>query len=671
MTQRNNLYRRSSGIYVLRITVPTRYRVQLGQREIHTSTQTTDLSAAKAVALHLMARWHSCISELKKVNETKVIEGSPLLAGPGLISIQDFCETFEVEPALVLGEIVNHNVLIACWLSAQPIYWVDDYTLVDRQEDTNGFVLDSAFELGIPQTFTGHLRPFHRSHTIANIIEYGYSDETAFRFNLNTRTAAFCDLPGIRFTTSSVFITKIQAEKIRAPWVKALAGKAALRAATAAPMTLISAPSSPATVSYECCRSDRAKELVSSLMEQFLTRKQIKWKPDQHKRMATQCGAFVDLMNDPPLGSLNRQLIWDYETKLRKMPENRYSAARRHKTQDANQLLAMAEKHGETRLSSASVERYMDSLSSMFAWAVDNMILTLNPAKRAIEKSKKITRNQDDRFLFEKSYLDKIFSAPWFSTGTGERNKQGRFYQFRPHFYWLPLLGLYTGGRINELCQLYIDDIKLSKSGVCYLDFNLDTPDKMDTDVRDGAETAGSDKTLKTVNSRRIIALHPHLIELGFPAYVKALSEAGHNRLFPELKRDSIKGYGKPAGSWFNERFLGKQLLVPRDGKRTFHSFRHNFITALNEQEVPPDIIAQLAGHIRGETETAGRYRKDTEADRLLAYIKLLNYELPHIKPFIVNDGLDAIKDALRRKKKLTYRSNDINKKAPHRSFFI
>ncbi|RMM12796.1 tyrosine-type recombinase/integrase [Pseudomonas syringae] len=140
------------------------------------------------------------------------------------------------------------------------------------------------------------------------------------------------------------------------------------------------------------------------------------------------------------------------------------------------------------------------------------------------------------------------------------------------------------------------------------------------------------------------------MIQLGFQAYVKALSKAGHSRLFPELKRDALKGYGKPAGSWFNERFLGKQLLVPRDGKRTFHSFRHNFITALNNQGVPPDIIAQLAGHIRGSTETAGRYRKDAEADRLLTYVKLLNYELPRVKPFVISDGLDAITDALRRK---------------------
>lgn len=554
MTQRNNLYRRSSGIYVLRITVPACYRVQFGQREIHTSTRTTDLNAAKAVALHLMARWHSCISGLNQVNETKVVEGSPLLAGAGFISIQDFCETFEVAAGLVLQEVLNAKIEVVCRLNAS-IYRVDDYTIVERQEDTGGFVLDSAFKQGTQQTFAGYLRPFHRGHMISNIIDYGYSDETAFRYKPNTRTAAFCDLPGIRLTTSSVFITKIQAERIRAPWVKSLASKAALLAPTPTPAALTSAPTTTPALPCECCSRDRAEHLVSSLVEQFLTKKQTSWKSDQQKRMATQCRAFVELMNDPPLGALDRQLIWDYEAKLRKMPADRYDAARRHGTQDANRLLALAEQHGEIRLSSASVERYVGALSSMFAWAFDNMILTRNPAKRAIEKRKKVTRDQDDRLRFEKIDLEKIFSVHWFSTGTGERNKQGRFHQFRPHFYWLPLLGIYTGARLNELSQLYITDVKVTETGVYYLDFNLDGPGKLDVDA--------PEKSLKNVNSKRIVALHPHLIELGLPDYVKALANAGHLRLFPELKHDAIKGYGKPAGSWFNGRFLGIQLDIP------------------------------------------------------------------------------------------------------------
>ena len=74
------------------------------------------------------------------------------------------------------------------------------------------------------------------------------------------------------------------------------------------------------------------------------------------------------------------------------------------------------------------------------------------------------------------------------------------------------------------------------------------------------------------------------------------------------------------------------------------------FKTALSELEVPADIQSQLAGHSRGNTITAARYRKDAEAERLLSYVKQICFELPPIIDFDVSDGLDAVKDALRRK---------------------
>ena len=636
MTQRNNLYRRPSGIYVLRITVPARYRVQLGQREIHASTRTTDQSAAKAVACRLLDHWNSYLSELE-MGQSGLPEVGKVSKSKGVISVSELSSACGVRVEQVLRELLNHKIPIVYEANAQPGFLVSDFTEVDRESESGVFVLNSAFEIGTPHVFSRFLKPFFPRSTLLSIIETGFSDEVMFR--MLERKAAFFDLPGIRLTARTALVLKIHADRLFRP----LELKAT-DAAQTPKLSLEHAPAATPALPCECCNQARAKEPVSSLVEQFLTKKQANWKLDQQRRMATQCGAFVELMNDPPLGALDRQLIWDYEAKLRKMPADRYNAARRHGTQDANRLLALAEEHGEMRLSPASVERYVDALSSMFAWAFDNMILTRNPAKRAIEKRKKVTRDQDDRLRFEKTDLEKIFSVHWFSTGTGERNKQKRFHQFRPHFYWLPLLGIYTGARLNELSQLYITDVKVTETGVHYLDFNLDGPDKLDVDE--------PDKSLKTVNSKRIVALHPHLIELGLPNYVKALSDAGYSRLFPELKRDAIKGYGKPAGSWFNERFLGKKLAMPRDGKRTFHSFRHTFITALSELEVPTDIQAQLAGHSRGETITATRYRKDAHAERLLSYVKLLDFELPEITPFVVADGLDAVRDGLRRKAK-------------------
>ena len=34
-------------------------------------------------------------------------------------------------------------------------------------------------------------------------------------------------------------------------------------------------------------------------------------------------------------------------------------------------------------------------------------------------------------------------------------------YGDRIYRYWVPLIGLYTGARINEISQLYLDDIDL------------------------------------------------------------------------------------------------------------------------------------------------------------------------------------------------------------------
>jgi len=642
VTQRNNLYRRPSGIYVLRITIPVRYRAQLGQREIHASTRTTDQSAAKAVACRLLDHWNTYLSELE-MGQSGLTEACKISMSKAVISVGELSAASGLQVEHVLRELLNNNVPIVYEANAQPGFLVSDLTEVDRESDSGGFVLNSAFEIGTPHAFSRFLKPFNARHTLLSIIETGFSEEVVFRIPGQKQEAAFFDLPGVRLTARSVLLLQVHAERF---FREALSR--AVSSSSTPPAFSVRIDDKTSTLPCDCCKPARAEELVSTLMATFLLRKQPSWKLEQQKKMETLCGTFVDLMNNPPLGALSRQMMWDYDKKLRKMPANRHDAARRHGTNDAHRLLALAEEHDEPRLSSASVERYLEALSSMFAWADRNQILTDNPAERINDKTKKTTRAQDDRSQFDKTDLDKIFSVFWFQTGAGERNKQGRFHQFRPHFYWLPLLGLYTGARLNELSQLYIDDVRTTESGVLYLDFNLDGADKVDAD----AVAFAPDKSLKTVNSKRIVAVHPHLIELGLPGYVKALSDAGYSRLFPELKRDAIKGYGKPAGNWFNERFLGKQLGIPRDGKRTFHSFRHTFITALSELEVPPDIQAQLAGHSRGNTIAATRYRKDAEAERLLTYVERLDFKLSTIAPFSISDGLDAVKHGLMRKAK-------------------
>lgn len=268
-----------------------------------------------------------------------------------------------------------------------------------------------------------------------------------------------------------------------------------------------------------------------------------------------------------------------------------------------------------------------------------------NPAHGAVERKKKTKRAQDDRQEFNDETLQRIFAAPWFKTGKGVKALGGTYWNFQPHHYWLPLLALMAGGRLNELSQLHLSDVRCTATGNWYLDFNLDGTDKI----------AEPDKRLKTVNSIRQVPLHPLFIRLGLIGYVEALRKAGQVRLFPELRFDRVKGYGKQAGQWFNEKYLGEHLKIPRDGKQTFHSFRHNLVTALGRLEPPLSefIVNQLSGHERGETMSGNRYTKDLGPDALSVHLAKLNFNLPTIGEFDITEGIQSLRDALRRKKKL------------------
>jgi hypothetical protein len=55
----------------------------------------------------------------------------------------------------------------------------------------------------------------------------------------------------------------------------------------------------------------------------------------------------------------------------------------------------------------------------------------------------------EERSAFSSDDLKQLFSKATYATAYGRK----------PNQYWLPHLGLNTGARLNELCQLYADDV--------------------------------------------------------------------------------------------------------------------------------------------------------------------------------------------------------------------
>lgn len=161
---------------------------------------------------------------------------------------------------------------------------------------------------------------------------------------------------------------------------------------------------------------------------------------------------------------------------------------------------------------------------------------------------------------------------------------------------WLPLLGLYTGARINELAQLRIADIS----------------------DRIRITDEGEGQRLKNSASRREVPIHPELKGRGFLQLVENRKRAGHERLFDfPLGRD---GHGQAASRWFN-RYRTEHSFT-----QDFHSLRHTVATRLRDAGVQEDLVAELLGHSKGHTMSFSRYAKGSSWERLDRALATLRY---------------------------------------------
>lgn len=145
-----------------------------------------------------------------------------------------------------------------------------------------------------------------------------------------------------------------------------------------------------------------------------------------------------------------------------------------------------------------------------------------------------------------------------------------------PWRYWLPLLGRATGARLEELCQLRVNDFILQQGIQC---IRID-------DSREG-------QNLKNASSRRMLPLHPALIDLGLLQHAETVRNTGADRLFPEL--EAVRGkLGHAPSKWFGRYKIKQGITNP---KKTFHSFRHTLIDELRDDGVQDSLIKRIAGH--------------------------------------------------------------------------
>jgi len=235
----------------------------------------------------------------------------------------------------------------------------------------------------------------------------------------------------------------------------------------------------------------------------------------------------------------------------------------------------------EDFVSPKSVSHFYKWLQSVFAYAKRDTIayITVSPCSIKREYKSKIRGIFDDVEL-SRLLKDVSTKAEWQK--------------------WVVYLAVYSGARRGEIAQLRKEDVKFDNvTGRHYL---------LITDEHENQK-------LKTENAKRKIPIHSAVIEAGFIDYVNQKND----RIFDEITN------GEAITRWFSKYMQSLDI----DGSneighiRSFHSFRHSFITKLmNTDGMNVNLLQQVVGHELSKLGITSKYtHKATDLKLLLSVV--------------------------------------------------
>ena len=341
-------------------------------------------------------------------------------------------------------------------------------------------------------------------------------------------------------------------------------------------------PMQPTSVQHQqSSAAPKRGPLISSVVEEYFEEMKAAqvWSDKTEMEKRSTIGKFVEIIGDIKVDKISHEVARKYKRTLMKLPSNMRKDPR-YRDLSIKEILGLKE---VKPIAINTVNNNISTVTAFMSWARNHGYIAENYFVGLKVPSKK--KAQDERKPFTTGDLKRIFDPDLYRKETSKS----------PAKYWVPLLGLFTGARINELCQLHVEDVK-QEDGIWCLDIN------------DEGDDPENPKKLKNLASARVIPIHPKLIKLGFIDYVKRRRRSKKVRLFPELSL-RIDGFSRQVGRWFNESYLKKKVGIT---DKVFHSFRHTVADGLKQKGVRESYISEFLGHVSGtgDSETFGRYGK-------------------------------------------------------------
>lgn len=289
---------------------------------------------------------------------------------------------------------------------------------------------------------------------------------------------------------------------------------------------------------------------IDALFERWKEAKGTKRAPATYRRYGHSIAAFREFWGDRDVRLLTQEDIWQWALQREKKPGVRAD------TVNKNDLVA---------------------ISSILGWATQypsGRLLSVNPAKGVSVEPDKKTQKDD------KGFGDDEVAAILKAARAARPNP--RYPRAAASRRWTSWICAYTGARIQEVCWLKREDIRI-KDGIWVIHFQ-----KTKTDVE------------------RTIPIHDALVEEGLLAFCEKAPDGylfvGDTPQKPGSTRTQQEQRASELAEWTREQVKLDDDISPN------HGWRHTFITRAEEAGIKKRYVNKICGHNHGKDVSDGYF---------------------------------------------------------------
>ncbi len=369
--------------------------------------------------------------------------------------------------------------------------------------------------------------------------------------------------------------------------------------------SIVETPEAPKTPP----RENSTIPFLSEVMEEWIKDKsRAAWRPKTAKEHRVWVTYFINLVGDKPISEYTKSDARAYKNTLSTLPPS-WNLKKELKGLRIDKASEKASKMGLPPMSINNTNKILRFTGSLWNWMMTNYDeVEANPFVGLSIATTTSPRAAREGFTIDE--LKIIFSAPIYTGCVSERkwNETGSYSMVNTAKYWVPLISLYSGMRMDEILQLRFCDV-CSIEGMHYFDINAD-----------------EGKTLKNRSSKRSIPIHNKLIQYGLLEFLTRKSKGvqhktSQTRIFDDVQKGSDGTYSYTFSKHFS-RFL-KEIDV-KTKKNSFHSFRHTFEDACREADVPKEVMDALQGH--SSQDMSARYGAGYSVHKLNEWLQKVDY---------------------------------------------